>query len=327
MKKICIIGSGSWGTALSIHLVNQGHSLKLWSFEESEKNEINNEKKSRYLPNVKLPDGIYCTNNYKEAIDGSEIIIVVTPSKFIRENVKKFKEFVTDQEIIMCSKGLEDGTLLTLTQVLEEEMPNSKIGVFVGPSHAEEVALQIPTAMVVASKHDCILKDIQDSFMTENLRIYTSKDVLGVEIGAALKNIIAFCSGVAAGLEYGDNTFAALITRGLVEISRLGVKMGAEQSTFYGLTGLGDLIVTCLSEHSRNRKGGKLIGQGKTIEEAKKEVGQTIESLDNIQAAYKLAKKYDVEMPIVNAVYNVLYNGLDPKEGVNMLMTRSKKQE
>lgn len=238
MKKIAVIGSGSWGVALSMHLVKQGHSVKMWSFNEKEKDEINNEKKSKYLPDAKLPDKIYCTTSYKEAIEGSEIVLVVTPSRAVRENVKNFKEFVTDQEIIMCSKGLEDKTFLTLTQVLEEEMPNSKVGVFSGPSHAEEVAQEIPTAMVIASKEDSILKDIQDSFMTENFRIYTAKDVLGVELGAALKNIIAFCAGVAVGLEYGDNTYAALITRGLVEISRLGVKMGAERTTFYGLTGL-----------------------------------------------------------------------------------------
>ena len=263
MKNICIIGSGSWGVALSIHLLKRGYNVKLWSFNKEEANMINNEKKCVFLPDVKLPENIYCTTDYKEAIEGTDIILIVTPSKAVRENVRRFKEFVTDQEIIMCSKGLEDGTLLTLTEVLEEEIPNAKVGVFSGPSHAEEVALEIPTAMVVASKHDCILKDIQDSFMTENFRIYTSKDVLGVEIGGALKNIIAFCSGVAAGLGFGDNTYAALITRGLVEIAKLGTKMGADQSTFYGLTGLGDLIVTCLSEHSRNRRAGKLIGMRK----------------------------------------------------------------
>lgn len=206
-------------------------------------------------------------------------------------------------------------------------MPEAKIGVLSGPSHAEEVSIGIPTVMVVASKDDELLFDIQNAFMNPEFRIYTSHDVRGVEIGGAFKNIIAFCAGVAAGINLGDNSFAALITRGLGEITRLGVALGGEKDTLYGLSGLGDLIVTCLSEHSRNRKAGKLIGEGKTIEEARKEVGMVIESIDNIEAAYELSKIHNIEMPIVEGVYDILYNNLDPKEAVTMLMTRDKKFE
>ena len=327
MKNIGIIGSGSWGVALAVHLTKIGHKVRLWSFSEEEANLINNERKCKFLPKVTLPEGIECSTNYKEVIENSEILLHVTPSKFTRSTVKEYKQYVTNQPIIICSKGFEKETLLPLDEVIEQEMPNAKIGVLSGPSHAEEVSIGIPTLMVVASKYDEILFDIQDSFMSPEFRIYTSRDIRGVEIGGAFKNIIAFCAGVAAGLGLGDNSFAALITRGLGEIARLGVKLGGEKDTLYGLSGLGDLIVTCLSEHSRNRRAGKLIGQGKTIEEAKKEVGMVIESIDNIEAAYELSKIHNVEMPIVEGVYDILYHGLDPKEAVTILMTRDKKFE
>ncbi len=327
MKNIAIIGSGSWGVALAIHLVKLGNKIKIWSFTEEETNLINKERKCKFLPNVVIPDGIECTTSYKEAIEGSDFIIHVTPSKFTRNIVKEYKKYVTDQPIIICSKGFESDTLLTLDEVIQEEMPNAKIAVLSGPSHAEEVSIAIPTVLVVASKYDRVLKLVQDTFMSSQMRIYTSRDVKGVELGGALKNIIAFCAGVAAGLGLGDNTFAALITRGLAELSRLGVALGGQKETLYGLSGLGDLIVTCLSEHSRNRKAGKLIGQGKTLEEAKKEVGMTIESIDNIEVAYELGKIHNIEMPIVEGVYQILYKNLKPEEAVNMLMNRAKKPE
>ncbi len=327
MKNIAIIGSGSWGVALAIHLAKMGHNIKIWSFAQDETDLINNERKCKFLPNAVIPNNVRCSLDFKEVIEGSEIVLVVTPSKFTRTTVSQFKQYITNQQVILCSKGFEQGSLKTLTEVLEDELPNNMIGALSGPSHAEEVSLAIPTAIVIASKYEEVLKNIQSSFMSETMRIYTSHDVKGVELGGALKNIIAFCAGIAAGLNLGDNSFAALATRGLVEITRLGTKMGAEKDTFYGLTGLGDLIVTCLSEHSRNRKAGYLIGQGKTIEEAKQEVGMTIESIDNIEVAYELAKKYNVEMPIVEAVYDVLYNGLEPKKAVTMLMTREAKSE
>ena len=327
MKNIAIIGSGSWGVALAIHLAKLGNNIKIWSFMEEERDLINNEHKCKFLPNITLPEGIECTLSYEEAIKDSEIILHVTPSKFTRSIVKEYKKFVTNQPIIICSKGFEKDSLKTLDEVIEEEMPEAKIGVLSGPSHAEEVSIGVPTVLVVASKHEDVLEMVQKDFMSKDLRIYTSKDVKGVELGGALKNIIAFCAGTAAGIGLGDNSFAALITRGLTEISRLGIALGGEKDTFYGLSGLGDLIVTCLSEHSRNRKAGKLIGQGKTLEETKKEVGMTIESIDNIEVAYELAKINNIEMPIVQMVYDVLYNKLDPKKAVEMLMTRDRKSE
>jgi glycerol-3-phosphate dehydrogenase (NAD(P)+) len=327
MKNIAIIGSGSWGVALAIHLAKLGNNVKIWSFMQEEADLINNEKRCKFLKDAVIPDNVICTTSYEEAIKESDFILHVTPSKFTRSIVKEYKQYVTNQPIIICSKGFESDTLSTLDEVIQEEMPNAKIGVLSGPSHAEEVCIAIPTLLVVASKHDDVLKEIQDTFMCNTMRIYTSKDVKGVELGGAFKNIIAFCAGVGAGIGVGDNAFAALITRGLVEIARCGVVLGGEKDTFYGLSGLGDLIVTCLSEHSRNRKAGKLIGQGKTLEETKQEVGMTIESIDNIDVAYKLCKKYNVEMPIVENVYKILYEGLDPKEAINILMTRDKKSE
>lgn len=327
MKKICIIGSGSWGVALAIHTAKMGNQVKIWSFLEEEADLINNERKCKFLPGITIPENITCTTNIEDAVKGSDIILHVTPSKFTRETIKKYKQYVEDQPVIICSKGFEKDTLYTLSEVASEEMPNVKIGVFTGPSHAEEVSLEIPTAIVIASKNMDILYNIQDTFMNENMRIYTTSDVIGAELGGALKNIIAFCAGITSELNLGDNTTAALITRGLTEISRLGVAMGGNHNTFYGLSGLGDLIVTCLSEHSRNRQAWKCIGRGLSVEETQKEVGMTIESIDNIEVAYELSKKYNIEMPIVSTVYNVLYNGLKPSEAVRMLMTREKKCE
>ena len=327
MKKIAIIGSGSWGVALGVHLAKLGNEVRIWSFAKEEADLINNEKKCKFLPNIEIPQGIICTLNYEEAIKGSDIILHVTPSKFTRNIVNQYKEFIENQPIIICSKGFEKDTLSTLEQVIKSEVPNIKIGVLSGPSHAEEVSIGAPTVLVAASDDDELLKIMQDTFMCDKMRVYTSKDVTGVEVGAALKNIMAFCAGVATQIGLGDNSFAALLTRGLSEIAKLGVAMGGNKDTFYGLSGLGDLLVTCLSEHSRNRRAGKLIGSGKSLEETKQEVGMTIESIDNIDVAYELAKKYKIEMPIVNAVYDVLYNGLKPEDAVNILMTREKKAE
>ena len=324
---IAIIGSGSWGVALAVHLANVGNNVKIWSFMEEERDLINNERKCKFLPGVKLPENIMCSTDFGEVIKDSKMILHVTPSKFTRSTFKQYKEYVGNKPIIICSKGFEKETLETLDEVILEEMPTAKVGALSGPSHAEEVSIAIPTALVIASKHQNILKMVQDAFMSEKMRIYTSNDVKGVELGGALKNIIAFCSGAAAGIGLGDNSFAALITRGLKEIVRLGVELGGKEETFYGLSGLGDLIVTCLSEHSRNRKAGYLIGQGKSLEETKKEVGMVIESIDNIDVAYELGKLHNIEMPIVETVYRVLYESLDPHEAVKDLMTRDKKME
>lgn len=327
MKNIAIIGSGTWGVALAIHLSRMGNKIKIWSFSEEEANTLNTERKCKFLPEAVIDENITCYTDMKTVIDGSDIILHVTPSKFVRETIKKYEKYVTNQPVIMCSKGFEADTLCTLSQVIEQEMPNVKYGIFSGPSHAEEVSLGIPTAIVIASKDVEIQDMVQQLFMNEEMRVYTSDDVTGVELGGALKNIIAFCAGIATEINLGDNTFAALVSRGLVEITRLGMAMGGRHDTFYGLSGLGDLIVTCMSEHSRNRRAGRLIGKGYTIEEAKKEIGMVIESIDNIEVAYKLSKKYNIEMPIVNAVYDILYNGLEPSKAVTILMTRDKKSE
>lgn len=324
---VAIIGSGSWGVALAIHLAKLGHNVKIWSFDEEEKRIINEERKCKFLKNAVITDNIKCYTNFEDVVIDSDFILHVTPSKFTRNIFKQYKKYVEDKPVIICSKGFEKESLKTLDEVILDELPNAKVGVLSGPSHAEEVTIGIPTVLVVASKHQEVLNLIQNTFMSENMRIYISDDVKGVELGGALKNIIAFCSGVAAGIGLGDNTFAALITRGLGEIARLGIDLGGRKETFYGLSGLGDLIVTCLSEHSRNRKAGKLIGQGKTLEETKKEVGMTIESIDNILVAHELGKIHNIEMPIVEAVYGILYNGLKPEEAVNMLMNRARKNE
>lgn len=329
MKNIAIIGSGSWGVALAIHLAKNGHKIKIWSYEKEEADLINNQRKCKFLPNVEIPDNIECKLGYEEVIKGADLILQVTPSKFTRNIVRQYAKYVDvkKQPIIVCSKGIEKETTLTLDEVILQEIPNARIGALSGPSHAEEVSIAVPTLLVIASEDEEVKNLVQDVFMNEYMRLYTSNDVKGVELGGALKNIIAFCSGVAAGIGFGDNTFAALITRGLVEIRKLGIALGGKEETFYGLSGLGDLIVTCLSEHSRNRKAGKLIGQGKTIEETKKEVGMTIESIDNIEVAKELSDKLNLEMPILNSVYDILYNNLDPKEAVKSLMTRKRKQE
>ena len=324
---VAIIGSGSWGVARAIHLAKLGHNRKIWSFDEEEKRIINEERKCKFLKNAVITDNIKCYTNFEDVVIDSDFILHVTPSKFTRNIFKQYKKYVEDKPVIICSKGFEKESLKTLDEVILDELPNAKVGVLSGPSHAEEVTIGIPTVLVVASKHQEVLNLIQNTFMSENMRIYISDDVKGVELGGALKNIIAFCSGVAAGIGLGDNTFAALITRGLGEIARLGIDLGGRKETFYGLSGLGDLIVTCLSEHSRNRKAGMLIGQGKTLEEAQKEVGMVIESIDNIEVAYELCKIHNVYMPIVETVYKVIYENLKPEDAVKDLMTRDKKSE
>jgi len=327
MNNIAIIGSGSWGVALATHLANMGHNVKIWSFLEEERDLINNDKKCKFLPNLTLPQGIMCSTDFKEVIEGADFILHVTPSKFTRDTFKQYKQYVGKTPIIICSKGFEKETMKTLDEVILDELPEARVGALSGPSHAEEVSIAIPTVLVMASKDKEVRELVQDAFMCSHMRVYTSEDIKGVELGGALKNIIAFCAGVSAGVGFGDNTFAALITRGLGEISRLGVALGGKKDTFFGLSGLGDLIVTCLSEHSRNRRAGKLIGQGKTLEEAKKEVGMVIESIDNIDVAYALSQKYNIEVPIINTAYDVIYNKLDAKEAVDELMTREKKME
>lgn len=280
-----------------------------------------------FIPDMVLDEKIYCSNDVVEVVKDADYIFHVTPSKVTRNVFKQYKDYVKNKPIVICSKGLENATLKTLDEVMLEELPSAKIAAFSGPSYATEVVKHIPTAIILASKNDDVLDEVSSLLMNEYMRIYKSRDVIGVEVGGALKNIIAFCAGICAELNLGTNAQSALITRGLAEITRLGVKMGANKETFFGLSGLGDLILTCSSDESRNRRAGRLIGKGKTIEEAKKEIGMTIESVENIEVAKKLAEKYNVEMPIVNAAYDVLYNNLKPKDAVNKLMTREIKFE
>lgn len=326
-KTVAIIGSGSWGIALANHIGEMNNKVKVWSFAEEEKRLINEERKCMFIPDMVVNENVYCSNDIKEVVEGSDFIIHVTPSKFTRNVFNSYKEYIGNKPVIICSKGFEDKTLTTLDQVMKEELPGVRVGALSGPSYATEVINHIPTAVILASEDEEILEEIPKIMSNEYMRIYKSKDITGVEVGGALKNIIAFCAGICVELQLGTNAQAALLTRGLSEIARLGEKMGADKQTFYGLSGLGDLFLTCSSDESRNRRAGKLIGKGLSIEEAKKEIGMTIESVDNIEIAKKLSEKYEVEMPIVNATYDVLFNGLSPKEACKKLMTRDLKFE
>ena len=325
--KVAVIGSGSWGMAIANVLAENGHMVHVWSFSEDEKNEINDEHKTRFLPDIAVHNNVVASNDIKEVVEGSKLIFHVTPSKFTRDVFKQYKDYVGDTPVIICSKGFEMKTLSTLDKVFLEEKPDVRLAAMSGPSFAIEVANHIPTAIIFASEDEKILDEVPQLIVNENLRLYKSKDITGVEFGGSLKNIVAFCSGICAELNYGTNASSALITRGLAELARLGVKMGADRETFYGLSGLGDLILTCSSDESRNRRAGRCIGRGLSIEETRKEIGQTIESIDNIEIAKKLAEKYDVDMPIVNAAYDTLFNGLTADEAAHRLMTRSLKFE
>ena len=329
MANISVLGAGSWGLGLALLLNNNGHNVTVWSVLNDEVVMLQTEREhKRCLPGVRIPDSITISGDTANVINNADVLVLAVASPYTRSTAKLIAPFVKEGQIIVnVAKGVEEHTLLTLCQIVEEEIPQAKVAVLSGPSHAEEVSVGIPTAIVIASKDEEVRNLVQETFMNEKMRVYTSDDVIGVELGGALKNIIAFCAGIATEIDLGDNSFAALITRGLAEITRLGMAMGGKHDTFYGLSGLGDLIVTCMSEHSRNRRAGRLIGKGYTVEQARKEIGMVIESIDNIEVAYALSKKYNIEMPIVNAVYDVLYNGLEPRKAVTMLMTRAKKSE
>ncbi len=327
-EKIVVVGSGGWGTAVSIHLSDLGHDVTLWSWQKSESEALRKNLENKdFLPGVKINPSINFTSDIS-CVRGKNIVVLVTPSKVIRQTARQMSEFIDDgTPVVILSKGLEAESLKPLSDVAEEEIPQAKIAVMSGPSHAEEVARKIPTTNIVACKDIKCAEYIQNVFMSENFRVYTGSDVLGVELGGALKNVIALCAGIIDGIGFGDNTKAALMTRGIREISRLGVKMGAEPETFWGLSGIGDLIVTCTSMHSRNRRAGILLGKGKTLDEAINEVHMVVEGVVNCRAAYELSKKYDVEMPIVSEAYDVLYNGKNPHDAVMELMLRDKKHE
>ena len=331
MAKISVIGSGGWGIALAILLHKNGHNLTIWSFDKKEAEELKTTRENKTkLPNILLPEDIKVTDDLKEAVNDKDILILAAPSKAIRSVSKSLKNIIKDNQIIVnVAKGLEEDTLETMTDIIEEELKGKKpqVAVLSGPSHAEEVGKGIPTTCVVSAHNKELTLYLQNIFMNPSFRVYTSPDMLGVEIGGALKNVIALAAGIADGLNYGDNTKAALITRGIKEISLLGVAMGGEQSTFYGLTGLGDLIVTCASIHSRNRRAGILLGQGKTLDEAIKEVNMVVEGVYSAKSALMAAKKYNVEIPIIEQVNAVLFENKNAAEAVNELMIRDKKLE
>ncbi len=325
--KIAVIGSGGWGTAISLLLANKGNDVYLWSWIQEETDRLNKYRENKeFLPGIKFPDNIVCTHDMKECIEGAEVVVTAAPSPATRTTAKAMAPFVCDgQKIVNISKGLEGS--LRLSQVYKEEIPNADISVLSGPSHAEEVSRSVPTTVVVASQSSETAEFLQDVFMCETFRVYTSDDIIGVELGGALKNVIALCAGISDGLGFGDNTKAALITRGIAEITRLGVAMGAKASTFAGLSGLGDLIVTGTSTLSRNHTAGEMLGKGMKLDDVLNRVHMVVEGVNTSTAAYNLGKKYGVNTPIIDEAYNVLNNDVDPKEAVIRLMTREKKSE
>ena len=326
--KIAILGSGTWGTAIGTMLANNRNSVRIWSYMEEESRSLRETRRHRFLKDVAIPDSIILSSDMAEVVDGAEIIVTAPPSHAVRSTVRALSGHIAPGQIVLnISKGIEEGTLLTLSQVIREEIPSNPISVMSGPSHAEEVALRLPTTNVAAAEDIAVAQLVQDVFMNENFRVYTSKDVLGVELGGSLKNSIAICTGIIDGIGFGDNAKAAVMTRGIYEISQLGAAMGANPETFMGLSGIGDLIVTCTSMHSRNRRAGILIGQGKTLEQALDEVQMVVEGVRTAKAAHILSQKYGVEMPITEQAYAVLFEGKSPNEAVRDLMGRDKKHE
>ena len=329
MAKISVLGSGSWGLALALLLHNNGHEVLLWSARPENARKLREKRENPdRLPGVRLPDEIDVLTDMERALKDVDVTVLAVASPYIRSTAHKMAPFVCkDQKIVNVAKGIEEKTLKTLSEVIEEEIPQGNVAVLSGPSHAEEVGRGLPTTCVISAHSQETAEYLQSIFMSPVFRVYTTPDILGVELGGALKNVIALAAGTADGLGYGDNTKAALITRGITEIGRLGKKMGAQMETFYGLSGIGDLIVTCASKHSRNRKAGYLIGQGYTMGEAMKEVQMVVEGVYSARAARELAEKYEVEMPIITEVNRVLFEGKSAAEAVMDLMLRDKKVE
>lgn len=324
--KVAVVGSGAWGTALAVHLCNNGHDVTMWTFETELIEKMRTDRKNPRLPNAILPGGMQISDDYA-CVSGCKIVVVACPSFPIRSVCRGIAPHLdADTVLVSVTKGIEEGSLLRMSQVVQQETGKSVV-VLTGPSHAEEVALDIPTGLVAACEDRGLAELVQDVFMSDALRLYTSPDAVGAELGAALKNVIALCAGVTDGLGYGDNTKAMLMTRGLTEIARLGVALGANKDTVAGLSGVGDLIVTCTSMHSRNRRAGILIGQGKTPPQAMEEVGAVVEGYYATKSAYQLAKKLNVEMPIIQAAHAVLYEGKEAAQVVSALLHRSKKPE
>lgn len=329
MAKISILGAGAWGTAIAILLGNNGHEVVLWSALQSEIDQLEKDRELKdKLPGIKLPDSVSISGDLENSCKEKDLIVFAVASPFVRATAKKAGSYIAgDQIIVNVGKGIEESTLETLTDIIKDEIPQADVAVLSGPSHAEEVSRGIPTTCVVGADSKNTAHFVQDVFMSERFRVYTSPDVIGIELGGSIKNVIALAAGIADGLGFGDNTKAALMTRGIVEISRLGIAMGGKMETFAGLSGVGDLIVTCTSKHSRNRNAGFLIGQGYTMEEAMKEVKQIVEGVYSAKAALALAKKYNVEMPIVEQVNLVLFENKPAIEAVSDLLLRDKRRE
>lgn len=327
--KVGVLGAGSWGTALAILLANKGINVELWSAVETEIELLRTKREHvDRLPGVILPDNIIIESDLEKACKGKELLVFAVASPFVRTTAQKAKDYIVENQIIVnVAKGIEDKTYKTLSEIIEEEIPCARVCVLSGPSHAEEVSKGIPTTCVVGARTQELAEYVQDMFMCDNFRVYSSPDVIGIELGASLKNVIALAAGIVDGLGYGDNTKAALITRGITEIARLGVSMGAKVETFAGLSGIGDLIVTCTSIHSRNRQAGYLLGKGYSLDEAIKEVNQTVEGVNSVKAALGLARKNNVLMPIVEELNKVLFEGKDAREALFDLLKRDRSIE
>ena len=324
--KVAVVGSGAWGTALAIRMMKNGHDVTMWTFETELIEQMRSNRCNPRLSSAVLPEGMAISGDYS-CVAGCKIVVVACPSFPIRSVCRGIAPYLDgDAVLVSVTKGIEEGTLLRMSQVVQQETGKSVV-VLTGPSHAEEVVMDIPTGCVAACEDRKLAEMVQDAFMSETLRIYTSPDATGAELGGALKNVIALCAGVTDGLGYGDNTKAMLMTRGLTEIARLGVALGANKDTVAGLSGVGDLIVTCTSMHSRNRRAGILIGQGRTPEQAMEEVGAVVEGYYATKSAYQLAQKLNVEMPIIQAAHAVLYEGKEAAQVVSVLLHRSKKPE
>lgn len=328
MAKISVIGAGTWGIGLTVLLSNNGHKVTVWSALEEEIRTLSETREHSHLPGIRLADSVRVTGSLEEAVRGADYLVMAVASVYTRKVARQLSPLLPEKMVVVnVAKGIEADTLMTLSEQIGQEIPQADVAVLSGPSHAEEVSRQIPTTCVVGAKTRKTAEDLQKLFMSDVFRVYTSPDILGIELGGALKNVIALAAGMADGLGYGDNTKAALITRGMAEMTRLAVAMGAKQETLFGLSGIGDLIVTCASMHSRNRRAGILIGKGYTMEEAMKEVNMVVEGVYSAQAAKSLADKYEVEMPIVEKVNQILFEGKAAKSAVKELMLRDKRIE
>jgi glycerol-3-phosphate dehydrogenase (NAD(P)+) len=324
--KVAVVGSGAWGTALAIRLCKNGHDVVMWTFETDKIPEMEKTRRNHRLPSATLPDNLAISGDYS-CVRGCKLVVMASPSFPARSVCRGVAPFIDEDAVIVSvTKGLEDGTHLRMSEVVAQETGREVVAL-IGPSHADEVAVEVPTGLLAAHQNQMLAEFVQDAFMADTLRVYTSDDPVGAELGAALKNVIALCAGVTDGLGYGDNTKAMLMTRGLSEIARLGVALGARKETFTGLSGVGDLIVTCTSMHSRNRRAGILIGQGKGVQDAMTEVGAVVEGYYAAKSAYELGKSMGVEMPIVEAAYKVLYEGASARDVTQRLLGRPRKAE